>query len=681
MTTVVSVEVDSKSNAFSTTKARLKGEQQHESFKSNDYIIQALLPLPNVPLLYYSYDSNKPITTGDLVLVPFRNKQLCAIVWQVNPLDAYEGTLKQVIKKLPYTLTKTFLDFIQKSKSYYLADLGSIAKMILPVEIEDKYPALQQDIPTSFNLPELADEQLQALHEINNTSKPIVLYGVTSSGKTEVYFRLIADVISKGKQALVILPEIALTQQITDRFKMRFGFEAALWHSSVTNVTKKKTLKGIIQGSVKVVIGARSSLFLPYNNLTLIVVDEEHDQSYKQESGIYYNARDMSVLRSHIFGSKIILASATPSIETYYNCKQNKYHMVQLHNRYSQVAQPSLKIVDMCEQKLEKNHWISKDLQDKIQQYLDNKQQVLLFLNRKGYAPLLICHGCGFKINCLHCSTSLVWHKSKDRLECHACGFYAKLFKSCPQCKRIDSFLACGPGIERLQEEALKLFDKYRILVISKEEMSSIKNINIILDKIANYEVDIIIGTQIIAKGYHFPKLNLVGIVDADIGLSNCDLKSFESTFQVLQQVSGRAGRETSGEVLLQTYQKSAQILDYIIANDYQGFMEYELQNRQQAYLPPISKVAVLMITATSQAKAASVAKNILEKAPKAEGIKILGPAPAILSKLKGRYRYNILVVCDKTLSIQNYLSSWLKNCLVPSYATLKIDIDPYSLM
>ncbi len=644
-------------------------------------IIQALLPLPNVPLLYYSYDSADPITRGDLIIVPFRKKQVFAIVWQTEPLEAYQGALKQVIKKLPYTLTKTFLDFIQKAKNYYLADLGSIAKMVLPVEIEDKYPALQQDIPTSFNLPDLVDEQTQALNEINNTSKPILLYGVTGSGKTEVYFHLIADVISKGAQALVILPEIALTQQITSRFEMRFGFQAALWHSSVTNVNKKKTLKGIIQGSVKVVIGARSSLFLPYNNLELIVVDEEHDKSYKQDSSIYYNARDMAVLRSHMFSSKIVLASATPSIESYYNYKQNKYHMALLHNRHGAEAKANVRIVDMKEQKLKKNHWISDDLQQKIQQYLDNKQQVLLFLNRKGYAPLLICNACDFKIKCLHCSTSLVWHKSKDRLECHACGFYTQLFKSCPGCKALNSFIACGPGIERLQEETMKLFGKYRVLVISKEEMSNIKDINIILSKISNYEVDIIIGTQIIAKGYHFPKLNFVGVIDADIGLSSCDLKSDEMTFQILQQVSGRAGRETSGEVLLQTYQKSAQVLNYVVENDYHGFIEYELQNKRLADLPPISKVAVLMITATSQAKAALIAKNIIAKAPKSEGIKVLGPAPALLTKLKGRYRYNILVVCQKALSIQNYLSIWLSNCHVPSYATIKVDIDPYSFM
>jgi primosomal protein N' (replication factor Y) len=644
-------------------------------------VIQALLPLPNVPLLYYYYCQTDSITQGDLVLVPFRKKQVCAIVWQVNPSDAYKGDLKQVISKFSYSLAVTFLNFIQKAKNYYLADLGSIAKMALPVEIDDKCPALIQDIPSALNLSDLCDEQARALHDINNTSKPILLYGVTGSGKTEVYFHLIADVISKGLQALIILPEIALTQQITSRFEGRFGFEAALWHSSITNTKKKKTFKGIIQGSVKVIIGARSSLFLPYNNLGLIIVDEEHDKSYKQESSIHYNARDMAILRGHMLGSKVILASATPSIESYYNHKQNKYSMVRLLSRHGNATHPNIRIVDMKQQKLAKNHWISTELQQKMQQYLDAKQQVLLFLNRKGYAPLLLCKSCGFKINCLYCSTSLVWHKSKNRLECHACGFYTKLFKSCPECKKLDPFIACGPGVERLYEEVMSLFSTYRVLIISKDQMSNIKEISAILDKITNYEVDIIIGTQIIAKGYHFPKLNLVGVVDADIGLSSCDLKSDEMTFQILQQVSGRAGRETSGEVLLQTYQKSAEVLNYIAANDYQGFIEYELQNKQLANLPPISKIAILMITATSEIKAAEVAKNIITKAPRSNGIKVLGPAPALLTKLKGRYRYHILVTCNKALDMQNYLSIWLGNCSVPSYATLKINIDPYGFM
>jgi primosomal protein N' (replication factor Y) len=648
-------------------------------FKGEIGIIQVLLPLPNIPLLYYNCE--EVVEEGDLVLVPFRSKEISAIVWNINPINPYEGALKSVIRKFPHKLSHKFLDFIKKAKGYYLADLGSIAKMVLPVDIEDKYTALQQEIPLNFNLSTLNEEQEKAKKQIESSLLPSVLYGVTGSGKTEVYFNLIAEAISKGEQVLIILPEIALTQQIITRFKNKFNFESAVWHSAVTNVNKKKTLKGIIEGSVKVLIGARSSLFLPYKNLSLIIVDEEHDQSYKQESGIYYNARDMAVLRAHIFGFKIILASATPSIETYQNCKQNKYQMVHLNNRYGQALLPTVQVVDMKQEKLEKNHWISKTLQHKIQQYLESKQQVLLFLNRRGYAPLLICSSCGFKINCLHCSSSLVWHKSKKRLECHHCGFFTQLFTSCPECKNTNSFLACGPGIERLHEEVEKLFSGYRIISLSKDDMSKTKSANEILNKITNYEVDIIIGTQIITKGYHFPKLNFVGIIDADIGLSSCDLKSFESTFQILQQVSGRAGRETAGEVMLQTYQQSTKVIDYILQDDYPGFIEYELENRSKSHMPPFFKIAIIMLTAANQVKVAELAKNIVTKAPAISGVRILGPAPAVISKIKGRYRYNILVVCNKNLNIQNYISNWLKSIQIPSYATLKIDIDPYSLV
>jgi primosomal protein N' (replication factor Y) len=644
-------------------------------------IVQVLLPLPNVPLLYYEYAGSEVIEVGDLVIAPFRSKELTGIVWHMNPDNPYQGPLKQIVKKHHYNLSAKLIDFINKAKNYYLTDLGSIAKMVIPVDLDDKYAPLQQEIPEQFSLPPLNDEQKAALAQIQSTHLPSVLYGVTGSGKTEVYFSLIAEIITKGGQVLIILPEIALTEQIIQRFQSRFNFPAAVWHSAVTVVNKKKTLKGLIEGNVKVLIGARSSLFLPYKNLSLIVVDEEHDQSYKQESGIYYNARDMAVLRAHLFGFKIVLASATPSIETYQNCKQNKYQMVKLASRYKEALLPDIKIVDMKKEVLEKNHWISKTLQHKINQFLNSNQQVLLFLNRKGYAPLLICGSCGFKINCLHCSSTLVWHKSKQRLVCHHCGFFTQLFDSCPECKSVNSFIACGPGIERLHEETQKLFKDYRIISISKDEMSKPKVANEILNKIINHEVDIIIGTQIITKGYHFPKLNFVGVIDADIGLSSCDIKSFESTFQVLQQVSGRAGRESAGEVMLQTFQQATKAIEYVVANDYQGFIEYELQNRSKANMPPFSKLAIIMITAANQLKAHQFAKNIVASAPVINGIKILGPAPALISKLKGRYRYNILLVANKNLGIQQYLSNWLKSVQIPSYVGMKVDLDPYSLI
>lgn len=643
-------------------------------------ILRILLPLPNIPPLDYEYHLDEKIETSDLVLVPFKNKEITAIVFEIDPKDAFSGQLKKVIKKHSFSLSKNFMSFIIKAKEYYLADFGQIAKMVLPVEMENKYHPLEQEIPDKFNLTDLNKAQEQALEQITSSIKPSLLFGITGSGKTEVYFHLIAREIKKGKQVLLILPEIALTQQILDRFETRFGFKSGVWHSSVTKTNKQKILKGIASGSIKIIIGARSSLFLPYKDLSLIIVDEEHDQSYKQESLTHYNARDMAVLRGYLEGFRVLLGSATPSVESYHNCMHGKYQLLHLDHRYQNVLLPTIDIIDMKQEKLPEGRWISQSLKDQVDRALTKSEQVLLFLNRKGYAPVIICKSCGHKVSCRHCSTYLVLHKIKERLECHRCGFYTKIFIKCPECKLEDSFIPCGPGIERLHEEAVELFPKAKIIAISKDNFSNINEANEILHKIEKHEVDIIIGTQIITKGYHFPKLNFVGIIDVDLGFNNCDLKSFEYTFQLLQQVSGRAGRETAGRVLLQTYQKSSKIMDYVVNNNYQDFIEYELENRSKGSMPPFSKVALVMTMAAKSDKAHSFAKELLYLAPKINDLKIWGPAPASLTKLKGKYRYNLLVICSKNIALQQYLTNWIGKIKIPWQINLKIDIDPYNL-
>jgi len=643
-------------------------------------ILRILLPLPNIPPLDYEYNLDEKIEVGDLVLVPFKSKEVTAIVFEIEPKETFSGQLKKVITKHPFSLSSSFMNFIIKAKEYYLADFGQVAKMVLPMELENKYQPLEQEIPEKFNLSPLNKAQEEALEKIKNSNQPSLLFGITGSGKTEVYFHLIAEEVRKGKQVLLILPEIALTQQILDRFEARFGFKSTTWHSSVTKTNKQKILKGIASGTVQVVIGARSSLFLPYKNLSLVIVDEEHDQSYKQESLTHYNARDMAVLRGHLEDFKVLLGSATPSVESYHNATQNKYQLLYLDHRYQNVLLPSIDIIDMRKEKLPEGRWISQSLKDQVESSLTKGEQVLLFLNRKGYAPVIICKSCGHKVSCRHCSTYLVLHKSKERLECHRCGFYTKIFINCPECKTENSFIPCGPGIERLHEEAIELFPGAKIIAISKDNFSNISEANEILSKIEKHEVDIIIGTQIITKGYHFPKLNFVGIIDVDLGFNNCDLKSFEYTFQLLQQVSGRAGRETAGRVLLQTYQKSSKIMDYVVSNNYQDFIEYELENRSRGSMPPFSKVALVMIMATKSDKAHGFAKELLYLAPKVNDLKIWGPAPASLTKLKGKYRYNLLVICSKNIALQQYLSSWISKIKVPWQINLKIDIDPYNL-
>ena len=636
-----------------------------------------LLPMANVPPLHYI--CSETVSVGSIVIVPFRSKEVAGIVYKINPDEVFQGELKSVITVLDYCLADKFIQFLTITKNYYLADFGSIVKMVLPIPISAKHSFDQHIVESQFPLASLNSEQQQAYLELTQAIKPCLLFGITGSGKTEVYFHLIADVVGAGKQALVLLPEIALSEQIIQRFMKSFGFACAVWHSSITPANKKKTLSGILNGDVKVLIGTRSSLFLPYKDLGLIIVDEEHDDSYKQDSGIYYNARDMAILRAHVFEHKVILASATPSIETYRNVQRGKYQMVKLQNRYNDAALPDVAIIDMTKEKMPKQHWISPSLKAQMQKYLDAKQQVLLFINRRGYAPLLICSLCGYKVNCVYCSTSLVVHKAKNRLECHQCGFTAKLLVNCKECGSKDTFVPCGPGVERLLEECEKLFPDLRIIALSKDNMATRQAAAQILDKITNHEVDIIIGTQIITKGYHFGKLNFVGIVDADIGFSNSDLRSFETTFQILQQASGRAGRETNGQVMLQTYQPSAKILQYIATNDYEGFAQTELASRESAHMPPFNKAAIMTLTGVKQAKILEIAKDVIAACPKQSGVKIMGPALAFISKVKGRYRYKILFIFSGQISVQKYLALALQRIKLPSSITLKIDIDPYT--
>lgn len=651
-------------------------------------IVKILIPQAGLFPLDYQVSKEIILSLGDLVIVPFRNKKLTGMVWEINCPIIGEKKLKTIEldsafnnQQSRFNINPINLELIKKTSDYYLAPLGSVAKLVLPFDINESPIASEVQVITEDRfLPDLSPEQLSVLESINKATKPILLKGVTGSGKTEVYFYLVDECIKNGRQALIMLPEISLGVQIIERFSQRFGFKPAIWNSSITKAKKKKILRGILNGTVKIVIGARSSLFLPYKDLALIVVDEEHDLSYKQGDGILYNARDMAVLKAHLLKAKVLLVSATPSIETIYNNLNSKYEMVVLENRFAKAYLPDIKIIDMRNAIVKKNSWISDQLAEAIKKTTAEGNQSLLFLNRRGYAPLMLCKACGYRFQCSKCSTSMVVHKFEQKMECHHCGFESKIFQNCIECEEKDSLILCGPGIERIEEEAKMLFPDLRVRVISKDQTAKLENIHELLQQMEKGDIDLLIGTQIVTKGYHFPKLALVGVVDADLGFIGGDLRAAERMFQLLSQVSGRAGRteNTKGTVLLQTYFPENKVLMALVSGNEEEFIQRELALRQESSMPPFAKMAAISVSGKNPEKTLAVAKAIVRKAPKSQA-KILGPAEALIFRLSGKYRYRLLVIAEKNFNLQKYLSYWLNSCTIPSYVQLKIDIDPYS--
>ena len=640
--------------------------------------------LPKVGLFPLDYFTSKSHSIGDLVRVPFRNKEYTGIVWEISCIDSGKK-LKSISdsQNFPAKISLATIELIQKSSDYYLAQLGTVAKLVLPVDInETPIKINQQEINIeNINLPSLSKSQQEVLEHIKNTSKPVLIKGVTGSGKTEIYFHAIEQQLKLGKQALVMLPEIALSSQIITRFTERFGFAPAIWNSTVTKAQKKRILRGVISGKISVVIGARSSLFLPYSKLGIIVVDEEHDPSYKQNDGMLYHARDMAVLKGVLEKCITILASATPSIESIYNAQIGKYQLLELQDRFNKAHLPDVQIVDMRNQELERNHWLSPTIVSAINDNLARKQQTLIFLNRRGYAPLMMCKDCGYRIECKSCSSSMVMHKSTYRLECHHCGAVAPICKLCPECAKQDTMILCGPGIERIAEETYKLFPGKKIVVVSKEQSASPNEMQELLEQMANGQIDILIGTQIITKGYHFPKLTLVVVVDADVGFMGGDLRAAERTYQLLHQVGGRAGREDKkGAMLLQTYCPENKVIEALANGREDDFIKEEISSRKSSDMPPFTKMVAITLTGKNDIKTMQMAKNFVAMAPRSSA-KILGPAEAIMLKLSGRYRYKILVIAKKDFNLRKYLELWKAHVKIPSSYQLKIDIDPYNLL
>ncbi len=647
--------------------------------------ISVLFP---TPLGCYDYLSDTEVCIGSFVVAPFGRKKLLGVVWDKEPDMTYpQEKMKKIenVLEIP-PLTSKHIQFINWVAKYTLTPLGSVLKMSMTGEIEkeSKKPfQFKNPIPnykeTLFSKPQ--QEAVDTLNEICTSDFSVTLLdGVTGSGKTEVYFEMIAKALQNTGQILVLLPEITLTSAWLNRFEKRFGTQPAVWHSNITPKQRRDTWKAVLNGQARVIVGARSALFLPFKHLQLIIIDEEHDSSFKQEDGVLYHARDMAIVRAKIENVPIILASATPSVETFCNVTNGKYYHVVLPTRFSGTDLPEILLADMRQKEKGAVQFISPLLQEQLKLRLENKEQSLLFLNRRGYAPLVLCRSCGERLQCSHCSAWLVQHKQKKCLQCHHCGYTRSIPQKCPKCEQEDCFVSCGPGVERIHEETQSLFPHARLATITSDTLSNPKQFADIINQMDNHEIDILIGTQILAKGHHFGNLTLVGIIDADMGLSGGDLRAGERTFQLLQQVMGRAGREQKkGMAIIQTYSPNNMIIQALKNNDRDLFLKEEVASRQILHMPPFGRLAAFIISGKHQMKVAQYAHLLVKKAPFMTGLDILGPVPAPLSLLRGKYRYRILIKATKETRLQSIIREWLQQVPLTCGVDLRVDIDPYS--
>ncbi|KQI69302.1 primosome assembly protein PriA [Loktanella sp. 3ANDIMAR09] len=509
-----------------------------------------------------------------------------------------------------------------------------------------------------------------------------LLKGVTGSGKTEVYLEAVAECLRQGRQALVLLPEIALTGEFLDRVEARFGARPAEWHSGVTQTERRRVWRMIGQGDAQMVVGARSALFLPYQNLGLIVVDEEHDTSYKQEDGVLYNARDMAVLRAAGVGAQVVLASATPSLESWANVEAGKYRRLNLTSRFGDAVMPTMRAIDMRAEDLPGGKWVSPSLRVAIQDRIDKGEQSLIFLNRRGYAPVTLCRACGHQIGCDHCDARMVEHRFLKRLMCHQCGETKPMPTVCPHCAAEDRLSAVGPGVERMGEEVTELFPDARVVVLSSDLYGSARAMKAHIAEIAAGGADIIIGTQLVAKGHNFPNLTLVGVIDADLGLQGSDLRAAERTFQLMRQVAGRAGRaEKPGEALLQTYQPEHAVIQATIAGDEEAFWSAEAAERKAAGVPPYGRMAGIVLSSTNVQEVFDLGTAMARQdAPlRRIGAQVFGPAPAPIARIRGRHRVRLLVKAEKGAPLQQALADWAAQFKLRGELRMAIDIDPQS--
>ncbi len=551
------------------------------------------------------------------------------------------------------------------------------------VDLDRPYPRARPD----HAVPDLSEAQQAAADTFvaavrDKKFAPFLLDGVTGSGKTESYFEAVAEAIRLGRQVLVLLPEIALTQNFLRRFEARFGTPPVLWHSSLKQSERRRAWRAIVSGEAQVVVGARSALFMPYKALGLIVVDEAHEVSFKQDDGVRYNARDVAVIRGRFEGIPVILASATPALESLQLAEAGVYTKVDLPDRFGGATLPAISIVDLRKEMPERGRWLAPRLVTELRERLERGEQSLLFLNRRGYAPLTLCRHCGYRFQCPNCSAWLVEHRLSQRLACHHCGHEVPPPEVCPECQTPDCMVACGPGVERIADEVAEILPEARVAVVTSDTLNSPEKISAFVTATEDKLIDVIVGTQIVTKGYHFPDLTLVGVVDADLGLEGGDLRAAERTFQQITQVAGRAGRgEKPGEVLIQTRHPEAEVIAALAAGDRDAFYAAEAEARKDAGAPPFGRWAAIIVSSETEAEAREAARAVGGSAPNLPDVMVLGPAPAPLSLLRGRYRYRLLINARRTAKLQDVIREWLNPLQFPQGVRVQVDIDPYSFV
>ncbi len=643
--------------------------------------------LPNIFNHPFTYESDLKLNIGDFVEVPFGKSKITGLVWyEFEKGNKKNFRIRKILKKLSIPPLKIdTLNFLNWFSDYNIVPKGMALKLVLlgGETFEMKNMKFYEDfrVKKKKSLIKLTSDQQKSLTQMNASNQKFkvhVLQGTTGSGKTIVYFEALKVILNKGYQGLVMLPEIGLTSQFEKKFIEFFGFKPAVWHSAISKKNKEIIWSGITTGTIKVVIGARSSLFLPFKNLGLIIVDEEHDQSYKQDEGVIYNGRDMAISRASFENIPINLITSVPSVETYRNIKKGKYEISKLEKRYKNASLPNFEIINLKNKKLEKQSWLSNEIIEKVNFHLEKKDQVLFFLNRRGFAPNVLCKKCLNSYSCPNCSINLVYHKNKNKLLCHYCGFKTLLNRSC-QKEGICDFIFSGPGVERISEEVKKYFPSKKIEIFSSDTMNK-KNSKEKLEKIINNEIQILVGTQLISKGFHFPSLNCIVVVDIDLSTYGHDLRGAEKNLQLYHQLSGRAGREGKlSTVYFQTYNTNIKMIKDITNKNPEIFLDKEIIIRKKNNLPPFQRFISLIFTGNNEKKLEEEAINFKFFAEKRIDGKILGPVSAPIFRLKKKYRVRLLIRGRKVLKLQNSLARIISDYKFRSGIKLSVDVDPIS--
>jgi len=636
----------------------------------------------NHPFTYES-GSQKNLTSGDLVLVPFGKSEEIGVVWDKIQPSKKKFKIRKIIKKIDnFKINKNLINFINWFSAYNLVSRGMVLKMCLgdrknATKIEE-YKKEKIRNKSKFILNKDQKKSLEDLKKFSNKFNVSLLQGVTGSGKTIVYFERVKEILSLGKQVLILLPEIFLTNQFKERFLQFFGFLPAIWHSKVGIKNKRKIWQSVVNGNLNLVIGARSSLLLPFKNLGLIVLDEEHDPSYKQDEGIIYHARDMAIARASAENIPIHLVSAVPSLETYNNIKTKKYNHTRLANRYSDFPLPEAAVVNLEKVSLKKDHFIADETLELIRSFLEKKEQVLFFLNRRGYAPFLICKKCGYKHLCPNCSIYLTYHKQINKLICHHCGKKEEKERVCNIRKENCDFRMYGPGVEKIYDELKKIFPKKNIKIFSSDFLSKKDETDSILKKIEQNEIDIIVGTQLISKGFNFPKLNCIVVVDADFSGMGYDLRTTEKNIQLYNQLSGRAGRFSNKSLIVyQTLTPLNETLKDVLENNPEKFLNNELIVRKNKNLPPFSRLISLIISSNSSQDSFRAAQEIKKKLSVINQLEVLGPVDSPIFKIKKKYRTRLLLRSKNISLIQKNVDKILQNLIISKKIKLIVDVDP----